>query len=281
MATGYGWASLGALLALLALLACQKPAQDAGQATADPGSVVLARVGDQVITVDDLGFVPARVKASNRLEEVVMRRLAAEEARRRGLADEPRTRAKIAEFRRNELWWEQGLLRNALFNSIRSGYTFSEEELRAHLERTRNRYTEPQWKLRIRKFASEAEARAAAAALGATGRLDPAQSESLVPVPAEELPPEVLPVLNLFKQPGDRQVLDLSGSWSVVELDAYLAAAPLPFELVRQKVDDDLRAVRAEEVINGVLDKLRDEQVVIDETALANLEKQRADAKPQ
>jgi len=275
--TGHGWAWLGALLGLLAILACEKPSQEAVEATGPPKSVVLARVGDEVVTVEDLGFMPVRVNPAIKLEMLVMRKLAAVEARRRGLAEEPKTRAKLAEFRNNALTWEEGLLRNALYNSIRLGLTFSEAELRAHFEKTRNRYTGPQWELLVRKFASEAEARAAAADLGATGRLDRAQSEALGPVPADQLPPDLLPVLPLFKQPGDRQVLDLAGGWSVVELGAHLPAAPLAFEAAREKVDQDLRAVRAEEILKAELARLRVEQVTIDEAALANVAKAKAE----
>ena len=268
-ATGYGWTSLGVLLCLLAVFACEKRAQDAPEPTGDPGRVVLARVGDEVVTVEDLGFIPVREKPSSKLEMLVMRKLAAAEARRRGLAEEPQTRAKLAGYRHSALMWEEGLLRNALFNSIRLGFTFSEEELRAHFEKTKDRYIEPQWTLRVQKLASEAEARAADAELGATGRLDPAKSEALGPAPAGQLPPDLRPSLPLFEQPGDRQVLDLAGAWSLVELEAYLPAAPPPFEAARERVDQDLRAVRAELVLSEELARLRAEQVVIDEAALA------------
>lgn len=276
-ASGYGWASLGTLLGLLAIFACEKASQDAGDAPSDPKDAVLARVGDEVVTLEDLGFVPAWAKPSDRLETLVMRKLAAAEARRRGLEKEPQTREKLAQFRRNLATWEDGLLRNALYNSIRLGMTVSEEELRAHFEQTIDRYVEPQWKLRVRKFASEAEARAAAADLGATGRLDPAQSESIGPLSAGQLPPDLEPVLPLLKAPGDRQVLNLTGEWSLVELDTHLADAPLPFEVVRERVEQGLRAVRAEETLKAELAKLRAEQVTIEAAALATLEKEHAE----
>ena len=238
--------------------------------------MVLARVGDEVVTVEDLGFVPVTVNLTNKLETLVMRKLAADEARRRGLDEEPTTREKIAQFRHHATTWEEGLLRNALYNSIRLGMTFSEAEQRAYFDANRNTYTAPQWKLRIQKFASEAEARAAAEKLGPTGRLDPAQTESLGPLSAQELPLPLLPVLPLLEQPGDRQVLDLGGAWSLVELEEYLPSAPLSFEAAREKVDQDLRAVRAEAVLNQELARLRAEQVTIEQAALAKLEEERA-----
>ncbi len=271
-----GSAWLGAPLVLLAILACEKAPQKAGEDEPDPQRVVLARVGDQVVTVEDLGFVPVTVNFTNKLEQLVMRKVAAEEARRRGLAEDPKIRDKIAQFRYHASMWEEGLLRNALYNSIRLGMTFSEAEERAYFEANRNGYTGPQWKLRIQKLASEAEARAAAEKLGATGRLDPAQAESLGPLSAQELPLPLLPVLPLLQQPGDRQVLDLAGAWSLVELEEYLPTAPLSFEAARERVDQSLRAVRAEEVLNEELARLRAEQVTIEEAALAKLEQERA-----
>jgi hypothetical protein len=267
------------LLVLLTALACEKakePAAEQAGEEADPLRVVLARVGDEVVTVEDLGFVPVRVNVVNKLETLVMRKLAAEEARRRGLEKEPRTREKMAQFRHNAVMWEEGLLRNALYNSIRLGLTLTEEELRTHFEQTQSRYTEPQWKLRLQKFASEAEARDAGAKLGATGRLDPAQGELVGPLPAAQLPPPLMGALPLLKQPGDRQVVDLSGSWTLVELEEFAPNAPISYEVARERVDADLRAVRADVLLNAELGKLRAEQVTIDQQALAKLEQERA-----
>ena len=268
----------GALLALLAALACEKrEAAVAPAAAPAPGSVVLARIGDEVVTVDDLGFVPARMKPEFRLEEVITRRLAAAEARRRGLADVPKTRERLIELRRNAARWEDALLRNALYNSIRLEARFSEDELKASYANNQSRYSEPHWKLRIQKFGSEAEARKSDAALGASGHLDPAKSESLDPVPAAEVPHEVQPLLAQLQQPGARRVVAIAGTWSLVETEEFLASVPLPFEVVRQKVEEDLRAIRAEDVLNDLLTRLHNEQVKIDEAALANYEKQRAE----
>ena len=272
---GCGWVRLGTLVGLLAIIACEEASQDVVETPSDPMLVVLARVGDEVVTVEDLGFVPARTKASDRLEVLVSRKLAAVEARRRGLADDPKTRAKIAEFRRNLATWEEGLLRNALYNSIRQGVTPSEEAVRAHFEKTKKRYIEGQSELRLRTFASEAEARSAAKALGATGRLDPAQSESLGPAPIEQLPADLQAVVRQLARPGDRQIVDRAGVWTLVELEAYDANALPPFETVRVRVEQDLRAVLAEDAMNAELAKLRAEQVKIDEAALANFEQER------
>ena len=91
-AKGFGWALLGALLGYVGDPRLREAA--AGRRRTPPGTredVVLARVGDEVVTAEDLGFVPVWAKPSDRLESLVTRKLAAEEARRRGLAEVPKT----------------------------------------------------------------------------------------------------------------------------------------------------------------------------------------------
>jgi hypothetical protein len=161
-ATKKGSAWPAGLLVLLTVLACQKesePVVEPAQET-DPQRVVLARVGDEVIRVEDLGFVPVRANLGVKLETLVVRKLAAAEARRRGLDADPKVREKIAGFRNSARMWEEGLLRNTLYNSIRLGLTVTEEELRTRFEQTRSGYTEPQWKLRLQSFGKVIEARA-------------------------------------------------------------------------------------------------------------------------
>ena len=175
--------------------------------------MVLARVGDEVVTVEDLGFIPVTVNLTNKLETLVMRKLAAEEARRRGLAEEPKTREKLAQFRnqRPDVGGRAAPQRPLQLDPTR--HDLQRGGAARPLRGDQNRYTAPQWKLRIQKFASEAEARAAAEKLGATGRLDPAQGESLGSAsPPSSFRSALLPVLPLLKQPGDRQVLDLEGA---------------------------------------------------------------------
>ena len=257
------------MLAGLAVLACEQSAPDAGESSAAKGSVVLARVGQEVVTADDLGFLPPKADASARLEVLVRRKLAIQEARRRGLQNEPKIRAEIEELHRNSARQEEGLLRNALYNSIRLGLVVSEEDLRALYEKTKERYTERQWALRTQSYPNDEDARAADAALGATGHLDPAQSQAPGPLPSEKLPPGILIILHELQKPGDRKVVPLD-RWTVVELEAYLPAAQLPFEAVRDKVEMSLRAIRSEELLRVEIDRLRAaKDVTIDEAALA------------
>jgi hypothetical protein len=233
------------------------------------GGVVLARIGDDVITTEDLGPLPPRAIPANRLDVLIRRRLAIIEARRRGLENEPKVKAAIEELHRNALNQEEGLLRNALFNSIRLGLTVTEEELLAHYEATKERYLERQWALRMQGFENEDAALAANAALGTSGRLDPAQSDAPGPLPSDKLPRGVLPILHELVQPGDRRVLPLD-RWTIVELEAYLPAAQLSFEAVRPKVELSLRAIRAEEQLRAELERVRKEMnVTVDEAALA------------
>lgn len=256
-------------LAGSASLACGGPSQEGDAASPAPGGVVLARIGDEVITTEDLGALPPKANPANRLDALVRRKLAILEARRRGLQNEPKVRADLEQIQRNAVFQEEALLRNALFNSIRVGLQVSEEDVLAHYERTKDRYVERQWALRMQGFANEEAALAALAALGATGRLDPAQSEAPGPLPADKLPPGVLPILHELTQPGQHRVVPLD-RWTIVEFEAYLPAAQLPFETVRPKVELSLRAMLAEELMRAEIDRLRTEmKVTIDEGALA------------
>ncbi len=263
-----GWRVL-LLLAVLASLACGPSAPVGGESKPADGDVVLARIGKEVVTTRDYGVVPPKADPTQRLEVLVRRKLALAEARRRGLDNDPKVRGEIEEIRQNTLRQEEAVLRNALFNSIRLGLQVSEEDLRAQYEKTKDRYLERQWSLRTQSFASEDEARAAEAKLGANGRLDPKQSEAPGPLPAEKLKGPVLVILHELKQPGDRKVVALD-RWTIVELVEYLPAAQIPFEAVRDKVELNLRAIRAEEMLGEQLDKVRSEiGVTIDEAALA------------
>ncbi len=247
-------------------LACGDSAPKAGDEPRSEASVVVARIGSEVVTTDELGYLGPRADGKLLLDAVIRRKLAIAEARRRGLENEPKFRANLEEIRRNAERQEEVLLRNALFNSIRLGLKLSEEEVLAHYEKTKDRYVERQWALRTQDFPSED---AALAALGANGRLDPAHSVAPGPVPAEQLPNEILLILHELEQPGDRRLLPLD-RWTIVELEAYLPTAQIPFETVREKVDLSLRAIRAEDLMRAEIDRLRIERKVeVDDAALA------------
>ena len=284
-AIGIGWARRSGgvaafVLAGLGLLACGPSSTDGGDEASGEGSVVLARIGDEVVTTQDLGPLPPKANAANRLDALVRRKIAIAEARRQGLQNAPKLRAELEQIQRNARLQEEALLRNAFFNSIRLGLTLSEDELREHYEKTKERYTERQWDLRMQGFPNEDAALAANAALGAGDRLDPAQSDAPGPLPSDKLPRAVLPILHELQAPGDRKVVPLD-RWTIVELEAYLPAAQLPFEAVRPKVELSLRAIRAEERMRAEIDRLRKElNVTIDEAALAAFVAAQAAAPP-
>jgi hypothetical protein len=278
-ATAFGrryWAAALGLALGLGGVACQSREAEV-PAPAAKGGVVLARIGDEVVTAEDLGTIPDDPARTARfLEDLLLRRLASREARRRGLDKNAKLIERTEKLYRDADLKAEGLLRNALYNDIRQELTVSEEDLRAHYESLKARYRERQWTLRIQKFEGESEANAAAAKLGSSGRLDPAQSETIGPTSGEGIPRGLLPMLHEFRQPGDRRVLDLGGTWSIVELVEFQPQAQLPFEQVRDKVELSLRAIRAKDVFRELLRKLRVEQVTVDTAAI---EKVSAEAK--
>lgn len=180
-----------------------------------------------------------------------LRRLAAAEARRQGLDAAPEVRAALEQVRREAAAREEEVLRDALFARIRDGLVLSEDELRAHYEANRVRYTERRVRLRRQAFASAEAARAAQAALGPEGRLDPAAAEDLGPLSiaaaAEAAGPEVV----ALRRPGERVVVSREGAGALVELVEVLPAEPLPFEAVRGQVEKSLRTLRAQEAFRA------------------------------
>lgn len=259
-----------ALFASLALVACGEASRpDAGSAPPKTGTV-LARIGEnEVVTTDDLGPLGPQANPSQRLEALIRRRLVVQEAIRRGLENEPKVRAGFAEIERHATTQREGLLRNALFNSIRLAIPISEEDVVAQYEKLKDRFRERQWALRMQSFPSEDAARAAAEALGKDGRLDPMYDLAPTPLPAEKLPRGVLTSLHELVKPGDRKVIPLE-AWTIVELVEYLPDAQLPLEAVRQKVELSLQATRAEEQMRAEIDRVRTQtDVRIDEAALA------------
>lgn len=199
----------------------------------------------------------ARVATGEREDRAArLRRLAAAEARRQGLDAAPEVRAALEEARREAAAQEEEVLRDALFARIRDGLVLSEEEVRAHYEAHRVRYTERRVRLRRQAFASEEAARAAQAALGPGGRLDPAAAEELGPLSiaaaaAEAVGPEVV----ALHRPGERVVVPREGGSALVELVEVLPAEPLPFEAVRGQVEKSLRTLRAQEAFRAEIER--------------------------
>ncbi len=258
----------------LALAACgQRPAESPIAAPPEEASIV-ARIGDEPIGVEDLvetGPLRGETDRGRRLDAVITRRLSAEEARRRGLADADAVREQIETIRRDARAREEALLRDRLFRQIRDGLEIPEAELWEHYEQTKSRYFERQLHLRRADFPSREDAEAAEAALGAEGRLDPEASEEIGPAPLAELPRDLLSEALRLKAPGERALVEGKGSWSLVELVELLPAVPKPFEEVGERVDKSLRTLRGQEAFRRLLDELRaDVEIEIHDDVLAD-----------
>jgi len=253
-------------------------------ASLDDTAVAVARVDGNAIRLDEARALlrdeeasdPARRRAA--VEGVITRRLAAAEARRRGLDAEPTLHAELAAVDRDARARREALLRDALYARIREELVLSEAELRAHYARIRSRFLERQVRLRRRSFPDRAAAEAADAALGPEGRLDPRASETLGPAPVRALPPEVLPEALGLEAVGDRVVVDAAeGTAVLVELVEVLPAEAPPPEAVRERVEASLRTLRAQEAMRELLAERRAAaSVEIDEGVLADEEAWRA-----
>jgi hypothetical protein len=236
---------------------------------------VVARVEGEPIHVEDVLARSGRWRGQQdpraRVEEAIREKLVVQEARRRDLDESPRVQERVAEIRREAQRREEDALRNALFETLRDGIELTEEELRQHYQDTEARYFERRVQLRRAVFDSEEAARAADAALGPTGRLDPGTSETLGPAVPRDLPRSILPEALHLRVPGERVVVGEAGEWALVELVEILAAAPRSFEEVRERVEASLRTLKAQQEFGRVMERLRAEAgVEIDEAVLGN-----------
>ena len=180
-------------------------------------------------------------------------------------------RERIAAIRREAAKREEDALRNALFETIRDGIELTEDELQQHYKETEARYFERQIHLRRLAFDSEEAARAADAAIGPAGRLDPETSENLGPAIPRDLPRSILPEALHLRVPGERVVLGEGEEWALVELVEILAAVPRPIEQVRDRVEASLRTLRAQAAFHDLVERLRAEaKIEIDESVIAD-----------
>ena len=269
----------GIVATLLAIaIACSEhptgPSPEGKPDAAGQSTGVLARVdGEPVYLEPTTRLLTAKDPKSRRewLEGAIARRLAAQEARRRGLDDSPEVRRKLDAIARRAQAAEETLLRDRLYASVRDGLEIPAQDLEARYQQTRGRYFERRLHLRRKSYASQAEAEAAAAALGTAGRLDAASSEAIGPLPVAELPRGVLPEALGLESPGERLLVEEAGTWSLVELVEILPAVPKPYADVQEKVDSDLRTLRGQEAFAALLAQLRaGARVEIDEAVLAD-----------
>lgn len=276
------WAATTVLLGILGLAACDGSRADRTAASEDqeaPPSArqVVARIDGQAVTVGEVrGLLrhpgtadPARRREA--LEGAIARRLAAAEARARGLVAAPTEAASRGGLSESPSHGEEAVLRDALYRKIRDGLELSETELRAHYEKTRGRFVERQVRFRRRSFPDRAAAEAAAEALGADGHLDPAESETLLPAAPRDLPTEVMPEALELREVGERTIRGRGEDAAILELVEILPAEPLPFATVRERVEASLRTLRAQEVLVSRLQELRAAaDVQIDEATLTD-----------
>jgi len=257
------------LIGVVLALACNSADRGGGHIK-NAGEPVLARIGSGVITTADL--VGARgVSGDHRreLEAAITRRLAAEEARRRGLADTDETGPRLAAIRRQATVKEEEVLRDALFAHMKSELKVSDEDLREYYEKTKIRFATPELHLRRVAFASKAEAEAALSKPVSQPVLDPKASEEIGPAPVDKLPPTVLPEVLQLRRPGDRILVQRGGESSIVELVEILPAEPRPFDEVRKMLDESFRTLRAQEAFTKEMEQLRTKaKVEIDEETL-------------
>lgn len=257
-------------LLILGLVACSQP-----EGPSKSTGAIIARLGDRAFDAAELvvaGEPRGETDPDALLKIAVGNVLAADEARRRGLADDPARRAEIALLRARARVEEDSLLAQALFETERAGLSPSEDELRAHYEATRNRYLVQKMALRRVVFDSKEKAEAADRALGPDGHLDPAAAEEISATEIQRLPAAVLPEATYLRQPGQRVVAGKEEEgWSLVELVDHVPADPAPFQDVRERVRDDFTALRAIERVSAQVEELRAQaKLEIDETALRN-----------
>lgn len=246
-----------ALLFMLALLgACESRESGLSKGSAP---LVVARDPDLVVDPLEVALSGDSVRDQRALDVVIARKLAAREARRRGIDATDATRQKLEALRREANAREEEILRDAFFSMLREGESISDADLRAHFEKTRGRHTERRIALRRRRFASEADANAANAGLASEARLDPATSETLLPAAAEQLPVDVIPEALRLRRAGDRVVIVREGGAALVELVAIEPAAQMSFEEARPDVEESLRTLRAQEAFRAEIARLRAE----------------------
>lgn len=275
--TGVGSAWIG-VAAIAIAFGCERPAGAPPQPgdAASGASGILARVDGSAITVDDVSGGGPRFRAGGSraaLELAIARRLAANEARRRGLAASDAVQEQLRMLRSEAAAREEALLVNALQGALAEQVAVSDEELIAHYEKTKARFAVQRVRLLRKTFDSIEAARAEDARLGSEGRLDAESSEEIGPASMQELLQRgILGVMRL-REPGQRVVIEREDAPALLELVEVLPAEPPPFEAVREQLEIELRAQRAAEAFSKLGDELRGAaKIEIDEAAIAKAE---------
>jgi hypothetical protein len=248
---------------------------DTTDASSPRRSGVVATVNGEPIAVADLhDGMPTRSSLEERLDRAIDYALAAQEARRRALDEDPAVREAIERIRSQARRDEGQALREALHRALLAEVSFSESDLQRHHAETKARYFERQYRFRRMVYDTEGAALEAAVALGTAGHLDEQQAESIGPVVANDLPRDILPDALRMRTPGARAVIQGDSRWQLVELVEILPAEPQPFDAVRERVEASLRAQLAQAELVERIGQLRAEAVIdVDEAGLAAIER--------
>ncbi len=247
----------------------------AASGTTIPADEIVARIDGHAISMEEvLGILPRSLSAQSEgarrraVDAVVIRHLAAREAHGRGLDADPAVRAELERARREAAVREEAILRDALARSLSAEIELTEEDLREHHRATRQRYGELRVRLRRSALATGDDTTAFAPA-EPTNPVDGASGETIGPVPVTRLPASLLPEAAGLVREGDRVVIDRDGASFLVEL-IEVRHEPLPFEEVRDRVEQSLRALRGQQAFRARIDALReDARVEIDAGKLA------------
>lgn len=258
-----------ALACLAALVGCEL-----GGSPFDRAGVPVAWVDDEPVLREDLpvpGSLESVAERRDAIDGGIADLLAAREARRRGLGYTEQAAGRIAAVRRAAEIRERRILRDVLLDVFASEVEIDERQLRADFEQrhagTRHRHVT----LRALPFPSREAAESANAALGDSGRLDPARSQQIGPVLVRKLSPDLRDAARRVRDVGERAVVEIDGAWSLVELVDQQVGETLSFEDAREAVERNLRRRLAEERLEQELARMRDRaDVRIDSGALAN-----------
>ncbi len=262
-------------MAALASVGCTQQQDRAPKPATSIAPRGIASVDGSTIDASELasGKDEPRRDPKRQLDVAIARKLATAEARFRNLTERSDVAAKLDAIRRNAVRAEEEALRDALFASVRDAVALTDEDLRAHYEKTKLRFAERQWRFLRQRFASEAEARAADAKLGADGRLDAAHAEAIGPAAAAEVATATSPEVLRLQQPGERATVAHDGGYQLVELVEILPAESKPFEAVRPQVEASLRTLRAQAAFRAEIERLRaSAKIEVDGDALEALE---------
>lgn len=280
------WRAWIGVAAVAVAVGCERPAASPAQSGAPSSDArgIVARVDGSPITLDDVSGAGPRFRAGGSraaLDLAIARRLAANEARRRGLDASEAVQEQLRALRSEVAAREEALLGNALQRAIAEQLAVTDEELRAHYDRTKARFAVQRVRLRRKTFESAEAARAEDARLGSEGRLDAESSEEIGPASMQELLQRgVLGVMRL-REPGQRVVIEREGAPALLELVELLPPEPPPFDDVREQLAVELRAQRAAEAFAKLGEELRGAaKIEIDEAAVAKMEEARSSAGP-